>query len=422
MRYRQTRPARPKQRSKTRHWLTSFIAVVVIIYLGATYLAAPASAIVGTPAFKLASSNSPGATTAWPDYGKKGQAAIGTLGGSVLAVHGNIHAAPIASIGKMMTALSVLQAKPLKPGQQGPTITITRQDQKKYDWYYVRDGSLAAIKVGEKISEYKALEAMLLPSANNFAYTLARWAYGSIDNYTAYANNYAAQLGLTDSHFVDASGFNPGTVSSATDLVKLGQLVMQNPILSKIVAKHSAVVPVAGKIYNVNWMLASDKSVVGIKTGNTEQAGGCMLFAAKDKVGDKNVIIIGAVMGAPKLNNALADSLKLLHSVQANLHYKTIVQQGQVVGRYKTAWGKSADVIAAQPIKVLTMPGAAKTPPTIDLKPLGLPAQAGSVVGQVKLGSGANATAVNAKLKSSIPAPSWSWRLKNPIETIRLAT
>lgn len=421
MQYRQPRPTRPK-RHKASRWLAGLLVMILIVYLGGTYLATPASAVVGMPTLKLDSSGSPTAKIAWPNYGRNGQAAIGTLDGGVLAVHGNIHAAPIASIGKMMTALSVLQEKPLKPGQQGPIITITKQDQKKYDWYYVRDGSLAAIKVGEKISEYKALEAMLLPSANNFAYTLARWAFGSVDNYTTYANGYAAQLGLTDSHFVDASGFNPGTVSSATDLIKLSQLVLQNPILSKIVAKRSAVVPVAGKIYNVNWMLAEDKSVIGIKTGNTERAGGCMLFAAKDKVDGKNITVVGAVMGAPHLNNALADSLKLLHSVQANLHYETVIKKGQTVGRYKTAWGTSAAVIAAEPIKVLALPGVAVTRPTIDLRPLSLPAKAGSIVGGIKFGSGAKATAVGVKLKKDINAPSWSWRLKNPIETIRLAT
>jgi D-alanyl-D-alanine carboxypeptidase (penicillin-binding protein 5/6) len=44
------------------------------------------------------------------------------------------------------------------------------------------------VQLGEELSEYQALQALLLPSANNIAETLARWAFGSIDAYNAYAN------------------------------------------------------------------------------------------------------------------------------------------------------------------------------------------------------------------------------------------
>jgi D-alanyl-D-alanine carboxypeptidase len=108
----------------------------------------------------------------WPPYG---QSAIGAEGFGVLASSGEQKPAPIASVAKVMTAYSVLKQKPLKPGQQGPIISISDQDVLTYNDYYSKGGSVAKVVPGEKISEYQALQALMLPSANNFADTLAIW-------------------------------------------------------------------------------------------------------------------------------------------------------------------------------------------------------------------------------------------------------
>jgi D-alanyl-D-alanine carboxypeptidase (penicillin-binding protein 5/6) len=187
-----------------------------------------------------------------------------------------------------MTAYSVLKQKPLKPGQQGPIISISDQDVLTYNDYYSKGGSVAKVVPGEKISEYQALQALMLPSANNFADTLAIWAFGSMDKYILYANNQAKTLGLKDTHISDASGFSPQTLSSARDLVLLGQAAIKDPALAEIANQQQANVPEAGTVHNVNWLLGTD-NVNGIKTGNTEEAMGCFLFSSVRNVNGQKI-------------------------------------------------------------------------------------------------------------------------------------
>jgi serine-type D-Ala-D-Ala carboxypeptidase (penicillin-binding protein 5/6) len=249
------------------------------------------------------------ASLPWPSYG---EAAIGVAGEGVLAAHGNQTPVPTASVAKVMTALAVLEKMPITPGQQGPTITLTQEDQDLYDYYRLQNGSLAAVSVGEEITEYEALEALLLPSANNIADTLAILAFGSVDAYSDYANELARSLGMTHSDFVDASGFSPATVSTAEDLVKLGEAALQNPVIAEIVAKKSAIIPVAGTVHNTNRLLGTN-GINGLKTGNTDQAGGVFIgTCAVTLPNGKTVQVISVVMGAPDIDAALDDSVPIL--------------------------------------------------------------------------------------------------------------
>jgi len=121
----------------------------------------------------------------WPN---QGSAAIGAQGFGLLSSHGSQQPKPTASIAKLITVLSVLDKKPLHKGEQGPTITLTGKDVELFNHYFAIGGSYVKVEAGEKISQYQALEAVLLPSANNMADTLAVWAFGSMDTYHAYAN------------------------------------------------------------------------------------------------------------------------------------------------------------------------------------------------------------------------------------------
>ena len=173
----------------------------------------------------------------WPNS----PAAVGIVDSDILVSHGSSDPAPIASTAKLITALSVLKAKPLSAGAAGPIITLGPADAASYNAYRAKGGSVVPVTVGEQISEYQTLEAMLLPSANNMADSLASWAFGSIGAYASAANSYLTQLGLTKTHIgSDASGFDPGTTSTPTDLVKLGEAVMQNPVLASIVDQSTA--------------------------------------------------------------------------------------------------------------------------------------------------------------------------------------
>ncbi len=315
----------------------------------------------------------------WPNYGAS---AIGAVGYGVLASHGSDKPIPTASVAKTMTALTVLQKNPLSPGETGPTITLTKADVGYYDKYFDVGGSIVPVSNGEKITEYQALEAMMLPSANNMASSLADWAFGSEQNYTAYANKQAEKLGMSDTHFADASGFSPKTVSTASDLVKLGIQALQNPALAKIVSEKTAKIPVAGVIHNVNWLLNYDQ-FNGIKTGSTDQDGGAILYSEpKTYPNGQTVTIVGVIMGAKLLSKAMNDVFPLIHAAQNNFKQTTVIHNGQVVGHYDVPWDVPVDAVATKSLDLMAWRGRNITP-HISFKQLQAPSEKGVVVGKI---------------------------------------
>src|SRR5204863_6356123 len=140
----------------------------------------PATPATGVPLGKHrgALANEPG--TVWPAHG---QAAFIQSGQSQVHAAPSQHAAAIASVAKVMTAYLVLRDHPLQPGEDGPTITLTDADVADTDRRRGHEESLVSISAGEQLTERQALEALLLPSANNIAAVLARWDAGSQDRF-----------------------------------------------------------------------------------------------------------------------------------------------------------------------------------------------------------------------------------------------
>src|SRR5207249_3540665 len=208
---------------------------------------------------------------------------------------------PTASVAKVMTALLTLEARPLAAGQAGPDITVTSDDLNTYQQDLAEGQSVAAVAVGEQLTEYQALQALLLPSANNVATLLARWVAGSEDAFTGLMNARAQQLGMTQTSFADVSGFSPLTVSVPADLVRLGEVAMKMPVFAEIVDQQQVTLPVDGLRSNVNTLLGVD-GIIGIETGNTDQAPGVYLAAAVYQVPTgPSVLVVLALQGQPSL-------------------------------------------------------------------------------------------------------------------------
>lgn len=346
----------------------------------------------------------------WPAVG---QAAMGVDGQGVMAATANQTPVPTASVAKVMTALTVLKKHPLSPGQTGPMITMTADDVARYNSYLAQDGSVVRVEVGEQMSEYQALQAILLPSANNIADTLAVWAYGSMSAYHLAANQMAASLGMTQSKFAaDASGLSPSSVSTAHDLVLLGQAALDNPVVKQIVAQPTAELPLVGTVRNVNVLLGY-QGIIGIKTGNSDQAGGCYLFAATQKLSNGQMATaIGAIMGAPTLGQAMTSSLPLLTSFYQGFAANMAVPRNTVVARYTIPWDKAhpVDAVTSQDTSVMNWQGSKltiKVQPTV----LAAPQKAGASAGTLTAQSAYATTTTPVVLAAPIPQPSWYWRI-----------
>jgi D-alanyl-D-alanine carboxypeptidase (penicillin-binding protein 5/6) len=356
-----------------------------------------------------------GGTLTWP---ASGEAAVSILGTSILETHGDQKPIPTASTAKLITALSVLSKKPLKPGEQGPVITLTDSDVAIYNAYVAQGGSVMRVVAGEQITEYQMLQAIMLPSANNIADSLATWAFGSLQAYSAYANTYVTGKGLDDTHVgTDASGLSPTTVSSARDLVRLGQEAMQNPVLAGIVGQSTATgMPVVGTVKNVNFLLGTD-GIVGVKTGNTEEAGGVFVGAAHTIVNGKQATIVTTVIGSQSLFSAMKESLNLIESSQANFKPVTVAKTGTVVGRYKAPWGDSVPAVITKDMK-LSGWGSSSVSYTTRLRQVPGDSRAGTTVGTANVAASGYTKALSApvELRGNIASPSVWWRLLHPLQ------
>ncbi len=162
----------------------------------------------------------------------------------------NQHAAAIASVAKVMTAYLVLRDHPLRLGEDGPTITLTDADVADTDRRRGQQESVVSVAAGEQLTERQALQALLLPSANNIAAVLARWDAGSEDRFVARMNAAARSLGMTHTRYTDPSGYDDATVSTAADQVRIVDRAMRLPVFASIVATPSATLPVAGTVHN----------------------------------------------------------------------------------------------------------------------------------------------------------------------------
>jgi len=234
-------------------------------------------------------------STVWPAYG---QAAYIQTGQSQIQAGPNQHPAAIASVAKVMTAYLVLRDHPLRVGQDGPTITLTDADVADTDRRRGQEESVVSVAAGERLTERQALQALLLPSANNIAAVLARWDAGSQARFAARMNATARSLGMTHTRYTDPSGYDDATVSTAADQVRIVERALRLPVFASIVATPSATLPVAGTVRNTNALLGHD-GFVGVKTGSDDAAGGCLAFRAIRRVHGKWAAITGVVLGQP---------------------------------------------------------------------------------------------------------------------------
>jgi D-alanyl-D-alanine carboxypeptidase (penicillin-binding protein 5/6) len=204
---------------------------------------------------------------------------------------------PIGSIVKVMTALVVLRA-----GNLNQVITVPKSVTsylKKQD-----EPSTAGLKPGDKLTARELLEALLLPSGCDAAYTLAM-AYGpGLTAFIAAMNAQAQQMGLTGTYFSNFDGLpwptEHSTWSTPANLITLGRHAMKYGVFGNIVGQASYSLPAGNGHHAYKWLntdplIGKYPGAAGIKTGDTKAAGNCLLFEATRN----GVTLIGVTLGTP---------------------------------------------------------------------------------------------------------------------------
>ena len=390
---------RPQPR-KHKPWLRIFLLIILLVGFVNYLRPLPnPTAQVSIPVPK--GSTQP--ALAWPSVG---QAAVAAEGYGLLGTSGDQKPVATASIAKVITALCVLQKAPLKPGQTGPTYTISAKDVGIYMDYVNVDGSVLAVQQGETLTEYQALQALMIPSANNIADSLVNWVFGSHTAYADYATDFLQQHGMNQTHIgSDASGFDPSTASTASDLTQLGLLALKNKVLMSIASQDSAYFPLAGTLSNYDTILGQ-QGITGLKTGNNDEDPGAFLFTSHGKVGGKEVLLTGAIMGMSDLDSALQATLQLSTSLRQGFEPVHVVSNGQSVGNLTTAWGKSSAIVTGSTVDLVRW----KASPLIESHTLNTQVRSGKI-GSVRVEASPITAQSDLALQHAVPGPSFWWRL-----------
>lgn len=385
------------------------LIVAVLAALGTVNYLRPIPAVAATsssPTQQKIAGTPP--TLPWPS---RGSAAVGVSDLGLIATSGDVPPAPAASVAKVMTALVLLGDKPLAKGDVGPTLTITEQDVATYMADAGDGQSVVPVKAGEQLSELEALEALLIPSGNNIAETLARWDAGSVAAFVAKMNERAAALHLTHTTFADPAGVSTQTVSTPTDLLVIGMAAMKLEVLAQVVNMPEATLPVAGKVYNVNYVL-EQSGIIGIKTGSGLNSGANFLFAATAIVDGGVVRLYGCVMGQPTLDAAFKAAVALIGTMKAALKVRQVIAGNEVLGKYETAWGGHSDLVATNNVTLVLWPGMImRQRLDAQLPVIDRPTARGMPAGKLNIALGDQHVDLPLVTTSSLNPPGTFWRL-----------
>jgi D-alanyl-D-alanine carboxypeptidase (penicillin-binding protein 5/6) len=387
--------------------LVAFAAVA--FYLPFTLLAPVGTAATATIDHQVLMAGPP--AVSYPAYGASAFGAVGYEG--VLGSAGSSGALPIASITKVITALVVLDAFPLEPGEAGPALTFDDTDVQYYDDQAAVDGTREPVTAGSSLSEHDVLELMLMASANNYALSAARWAFGTPEAFIAATTNWLTEQGLASTSIREPTGLDAANTSTAADLVALGKLALANPVVAAIVGTPLADVPGIGAVENRNALLGID-GIDGIKTGTLDESGANLLFSADRTVGAEVVTIIGVVLGGPDQETVRGAVQGILSSAAAGFTETTLTAAGQEWGEFSTPWGDTARAVVPDAVGGVLWAGAPVVN-GIQLDPVSLGA-AGTDVGDVTFTVGERTFTTDLVLDATIDDPGPWWRLTHPFE------
>jgi D-alanyl-D-alanine carboxypeptidase (penicillin-binding protein 5/6) len=320
---------------------------------------------------------------------------------------------PVASLTKLMTAYVVLHDHPLPPGASGATITVTPADVTDYFFDTVVGATNAPVLAGEELTEREVLGGLLVRSADNYADLLARWDADTIPAFVDKMNAAATTLGMHDTHFADPSGLSVNSRSTASDILKVAALDMQDPNVQAIVTMPSITLPVAGTLDTYTPLLGAE-GVVGMKSGFTTAAGACDVLAAIRSIHGRSVLFLSAITGQQgalsTLGVAALHGLALVNAMAPVIGTTTVLHEGQPVAQVSSAGG-TVEAVAAAPVSLLTSPGVRGTEGFHPNRRVSDQARRGARVGTVEVRLGSQRAVVPARLTKDVPRPSLLQRI-----------
>ncbi len=383
------------------------VAALVVLQLTR---AVPTPDVLGTMA--LASDPVHGTAPALP-WPATGQGAVAVPGRGLLVQSGPETPVPVASLTKIMTAYLVLRDHPLAPTAKGPGVSLTVNDQNDALADELDGATSVPVQSGEVLTERQLLDGLLVHSANNFADVLAAWDAGSAPAFVARMNAAAVALGMSDTHYADASGLNAQSVSTAADQLRLAMVAMTVPTFAAVVSQTSIDLPIAGPIPNYVSSIGSD-GIVGVKSGFTQAAMGCLVIAAHRRVDGRSILVMAAVTGQTglePLDTANTADVALVDAAAAALSERPVLAGHVDAATVATPWRSGVPAVTAHSVTLLEWPGDDVRMTFVPVS-VQVGARAGTLVGELEVRDGAEHVTVPVRTTAPVTAPSLTWRLK----------
>jgi D-alanyl-D-alanine carboxypeptidase (penicillin-binding protein 5/6) len=204
------------------------------------------------------------------------------------------------------------------------------------------DGSTSFLKLNSEVPLKDLLYGMIIQSGNDAAIALAEHVGGSEAAFAQLMNTYAQRLGMTNTHFVNASGYPADDhYSSAHDIALLSRALIKNFPAEYAISKIKSFEWNGIMQHNRNTLLWSDPSVDGIKTGSTKEAGFCLAASALRN----GMRLIAVTMGGPDMNAATSGDQALLNWGFNSYRTHALYAAGQTLATPRL-WKGAADTVA----------------------------------------------------------------------------
>jgi D-alanyl-D-alanine carboxypeptidase (penicillin-binding protein 5/6) len=310
----------------------------------------------------VAATAAPSAHAAAPSITAPSAAVIETSTGTVVYAKNADQQRGMASTTKLMTALVALDRKPLDAVLTASTYRASAAETR------------LGLQPGERMTLADLVRAMMLPSANDAAQTVAQRTGGSVGRFVALMNARAREEGLTRTHFANPVGLDaPSHRTTALELARIGVLAHDNPFLRTTVKRRSITLTsgaaprtITNRNRTVGIRLSGGGVIDGMKTGHTNKAGYALVGSATRG----GVTVVSAVLGDPSEAARDADTIRLLRWASTLFQRKTLVRENAPVTKLAVEHGKveQVELVAGQTLTRVVPRGEQVT-----LEPTGLP-------------------------------------------------
>jgi D-alanyl-D-alanine carboxypeptidase (penicillin-binding protein 5/6) len=279
---------------------------------------------------------------------------------------------PMASLTKLMTVLLTLEHT-----QPSDLVTISPEAAAVGE-------SSVGLRAGEQVTVRDLLEAALIQSANDAAWALAvHVGGGSSDRFVAMMNRKARRLGLADTHFVRPDGLDaPGHYSSARDVTTLARLLMQKPLVRRIVAMRDATIAGNRRLHTWNDLLGNFPGLIGVKTGHTGAAGWSEVAAARAP----GVTVYATILGSPGRATRNGDLVELLNWGLSRFRVVSVVSAERVYASAETPYGRGGlELVAPRPLTRAVVVDKPLVERIVAPRGVELPVRKGERLGEVRV-------------------------------------